>query len=429
MKKLKNYLLLFFIVLFMPLVVFAEDGDTVMETIDVQGCELISGTGQNIGDEVACGTERFYILNNDGEYLKMLAKYNLYVGSNYDYILFDEPFTSYDEMINYLSENYSEYDGIYSADSSGESYIGAFLYHNIVTDVVSQSQLAIGAHGSVSGSPEFPEYGVVNLRNGGFSLNYVDSYGDGYFYDFDLDGNLAFYVNQYKLFLQSNNIDVSDINLLTLKEIDELVQKLSNKTLPLTQWMDNASFGSLSDWYVIGSLVDYIPEKYSWLYSTTYWTRTGTRPYESNGYTFFVDTLGDLCAAGSCAEAVGAGIRPVVTVPVQNLLYLITTRTDGNGMVVSSKDKSKSEEVIEFTVTPNEGYTLKKVLVTTETGDTLEFNDYKFTMPSDDVEIYAEFEKVINPSTGFMLPIAIIIGCVICTVFVYLAQRENNYNM
>lgn len=98
-------------------------------------------------------------------------------------------------------------------------------------------------------------------------------------------------------------------------------------------------------------------------------------------------------------------------------------------MVVSSKDKSRSEEVIEFTVTPNEGYTLKKVLVTTETGDTLEFNDYKFTMPSDDVEIYAEFEKVINPSTGFVLPIAIIIGCVICTVFVYLAQRENNYNM
>lgn len=428
MKKIKNYLLLFFIVLFMPFVVFAEDGTTV-ETIDVQGCELISGTGQNIGDEVACGTERFYILHNDGEHLKMLAKYNLYVGSNYNYILFDEPFTSYDEMINYLSENYSEYEGIYSTDSSGDSYIGAFVYHDIVTDVVSQNQLAIGAHGSISGSPEFPEYGVVNLRDGGFSLNHVDSYGDGYFYDFDLDGNLALYVNQYKLFLQSNNIDVSDINLLTLKEIDELIQKMSNKTLPLTQWMDNAAFGSLSDWYVIGNLVDYIPEEYSWLYSTTYWTRTGSRPYEANGFTFFVDTLGDLCAAGSCAEAVGAGIRPVVTVPVQNLLYLITTKTDGNGIVVSSKSKSKSSEEVEFSVTPNEGYSLKKVLVTTESGETLEFTDYKFTMPNDNVEIYAEFEKVINPSTGFVLPIAIIIGCVMCTFFVYLSQKENNYNM
>lgn len=56
---------------------------------NAEKCTVISGTGSNIGDEIACGTEHFYVIENDGTNIKMLAKYNLYVGANYDKITFD----------------------------------------------------------------------------------------------------------------------------------------------------------------------------------------------------------------------------------------------------------------------------------------------------------------------------------------------------
>ena len=62
--------------------------------------------------------------------------------------------------------------------------------------------------------------------------------------------------------------------------------------------------------------------------------------------------------------------------------------------------------MVEFTITPKEGYILKKVVVTNEFGGVIEFTENKFTLPSADVEIYAEFEKVTvpNPSTGLNNP-------------------------
>lgn len=45
-------------------------------------CTILAGTGENIGDEVQCGTEEFYIYSNDGTNIKMLAKNVLVVGNN-----------------------------------------------------------------------------------------------------------------------------------------------------------------------------------------------------------------------------------------------------------------------------------------------------------------------------------------------------------
>lgn len=47
-------------------------------------CTILAGTGENIGDEVQCGTEEFYIYSNDGTNIKMLAKNILMIGSNVD---------------------------------------------------------------------------------------------------------------------------------------------------------------------------------------------------------------------------------------------------------------------------------------------------------------------------------------------------------
>lgn len=87
-------------------------------------------------------------------------------------------------------------------------------------------------------------------------------------------------------------------------------------------------------------------------------------------------------------------------------LFDVTTKTDGNGTIEVTKVEGAEGEMVEFTITPKEGYVLKKVVVTNEFGGVIEFTENKFTLPSADVEIYAEFEKVTvpNPSTGLNNP-------------------------
>lgn len=43
-------------------------------------CAVVSGTGETVGDTIKCGTENFYVISNDGTYIKMLAKNELMVG-------------------------------------------------------------------------------------------------------------------------------------------------------------------------------------------------------------------------------------------------------------------------------------------------------------------------------------------------------------
>ena len=67
MKKIFLRILLF--VMFIPFEVGAKEY-----------CKVVSGNGKDIGSEIACGTERFYVLENKNDSVKMLAKYNLYTG-------------------------------------------------------------------------------------------------------------------------------------------------------------------------------------------------------------------------------------------------------------------------------------------------------------------------------------------------------------
>ena len=43
-------------------------------------CKVVSGNGKDIGSEIACGTEHFYIVDSNEDEVKMLAKNNLYAG-------------------------------------------------------------------------------------------------------------------------------------------------------------------------------------------------------------------------------------------------------------------------------------------------------------------------------------------------------------
>lgn len=133
--------------------------------------------------------------------------------------------------------------------------------------------------------------------------------------------------------------------------------------------------------------------------------------------------LGGVVVAGYNTDE-GAGY----TIGYEYELFEVTTKTDGNGTITANKVEGAEGEEVEFTVTPKEGYTLKKVVVTNEFGQTIEFTDYKFTLPSADVEIYAEFEKIVvpNPSTGINNPYVSLglIAAMACGAFIVLKKKK-----
>lgn len=338
-------------------------------------CKVISGDGTNIGDEIQCGTENFYVLSNDGENVKMLAKYNLYVGSSYHKVIFDETFETWRELYKYYEDNYrDEYPEWARALTNDKGlYNGMILFKSLEYDEIKQSEEAIGAHGDLKVDPIFPEIGVYNYfasSGDGFSKYVYNSKIEYQFYkggyaDIDLnfedenDSLMVSYLLGYRDYLEENKIDVNSINILSVNEINEIVKNITNKDLPLEEWSSNQENWGYVDpenylsFYIVGSIKDLMPDGYDWLWSTTYWTRT-VMAYSSNDYKlFFIDTMGDLCTDNFCSASVGAGIRPVVTIPA-TLIYNIETKTDGNGTVEADHVEAEGGTEIKFTVTPNE---------------------------------------------------------------------------
>lgn len=390
-------------------------------------CKVISGDGTNIGDEIQCGTENFYVLSNDGENVKMLAKYNLYVDRIYYKVEFKETFDTYSEAVEHWNDNYSnDYEGYrrFIINDSDE-YYGALAYNYIEYEDVKQNELAIGAHGNLKVEPLFPEVAV-----------YYDSKMDTYFHsaieeeyyggyrDFEIDkdtgyerkADLLYYLISYSEYLEKNGILASECTILTVKDINNIVYKITGEELPLEEWYNNKNnWGDVNSNYydavVVGSIKELTPEGYEWLWSTTYWTRT----LDSHNWDgmYFVDTMGDLCNGEFCEVSVGAGIRPVVTIPAY-LIYQIETKTDGNGTIEADHIEAEGGTVVKFTITPKEGYVLGEVKVTDANGNVVTFTDYTFIMPNANVLIEATFvpiPKKENPNTSDLIAI-------VCTLLV-----------
>lgn len=513
-------------------------------------CNVISGTGSNIGDEIACGTEHFYVLENNGETVKMLSKYNLLAGITYEKvvleeitnskleilknktivekledgytienswttetetivilykyqgynyktisieskietlheyihreeiknmledgyvlrnyirenrscgtdkaceatyfggeffkdiygeyktILFDEPVNSKDQNLNDYLNTHEEYQKLldkgyeidrYYSDSynykngtttySSTVYSGVTLVkYNDEEEKVYQSEKAIGAHGDEEGKPAPIEIGVLSpwyMTGEDYSEVYSTYFYDYEYYD-DTDG--YYYLDAYYNTLENDGFEVIDINSITVSELNSLIKEITGEELPLETWYEEAEetkYNSMTgdSFIVLGSIKELLSEEYSWLYSTTYWTRTT----DNYSYIFFVDTLGDLCTASYCQDSIGAGIRPVVTILSDDIIYNVKTKTDGNGTIESTHIEAEEGETIKFTITPNEGYVLGKVKVTDEKGNTIVFTDNTFTMPNMNVLIEATFEPY-NPETS---DIAIILCIAIISV-------------
>ena len=362
-------------------------------------------------------------------------------------IIFDEPVDSrtqsideyleyYEEYQDYMNKGYEFYEYYYDTytyveDTTSTTYrlysgVSLYIEDENFKEKVYQDETAIGAHGDEKGNPIPEEIGITEpmYMTGEIDENAYSTY----FYDITYydDDDAYYYIDAYNYTLESEGFNIVDINTLTVGELNELVKSITSKELPLAEWYENATetkYNQMtgSDYLVLGSIKESIPSEYSWLWGTTYWLRTMDESYNL----FFVDTLGELCSMYYCQPAVGAGIRPVVTISAKDLVYSVTTKTDGNGTIESTHVHAEKGEIIKFVITPNEGYVLSEVKVTDEKGNVITFTENTFTMPEANVTIEATFTVENSETSTSNIIIAIIFLIISCTIFYKFKKKAN----
>ena len=181
---------------------------------------------------------------------------------------------------------------------------------------------------------------------------------------------------------------------------------------------------------------NYYAEKYSWLYSTTYWNGAyfSSPTTYSSRYFIFTGSMGKICGGGfpNCAvkSYLGCGIRPVITIP-NEVEYLIQTDTNENGEIEVIENALEGGEV-SFSVKPNSGYKLASLVIKKANGEVVEITSddlvenedgtittlNHFTMPNESVIIEARWvstNELINPETRnvfFIIFCFIVFSCI-----------------
>jgi hypothetical protein len=459
-----------------------------------ESCTIVSGNGTDIGSEIACGTEHFYVIDSNDTSVRMLAKYNLLVGESINRITFSQE--RWDELVSkYYYDWYGstyfyrsmlaepEFDGEYGFSNNGMdavdvdnraiytikewnmeykkivvseerfnelqtqyrisstgddysrdilnepefdgwfiSYINPEYYtfglHREINIPVKQDPTAIGAHGTTPGSPDFPMVGFIKSQYDlGFSVDApkTDSYRGGY-NNFEIDqerlkteGN--YYHNYLKDYAKTlDNYEIEEYSYLSIDGLDNIVYKLTNNHLPLEDWLTGwqTATGTFGNYNIMGSFKEYLPNGYEWLYSTTYWTMSGIGTGTTDRYEIFIDTLGNVCNDYYCEVAVGAGVRPVITIPkIEVPSYTITPVTDENGTIEVATESAGGES-ISFVLKAKAGYKLKNLVLKTASGTEVAFDNVteddsgniivytsNFVMPNENVTLTATWEEII----------------------------------
>lgn len=358
-------------------IVFNMPGSTVyinasFKKLDYKKCRIVTGTGNNIGDEIVCGSESFYVVSSDDNEVKMLAKYNLYAGE----IIYKEKIekeagdTRSDEQ--YCLELAYQKGGMLKHESVYEVPGYCFIAIPIDESEIKQKENALSAHWDESGNYLYPQVGDVYISaynqkdpNGeivtGNSYNdfYIDlnssSKYDGFYYDLNVgDHKINQILNEYKSYMSVvNGIKLKNIDLMTLDDINQIIKK-NNKSIPYEEWY-NTRAAVAPPRYEFAYLHDYLTKEQEFLYSTTYWLRTG---YEKNdtkigvNAVVFIDSFGGVCGGALTIEErvicglltsevnsqIGCGIRPIITISKDDIEY--SSNQDNKYMFIEGMDQT-----------------------------------------------------------------------------------------
>ena len=443
-------------------------------------CVFQSGNINTFGSEVVCGTEHFYVLSNEGDKVRLLSKYNLNIGNS----IYREPINkeANDSRIDktYCSDLAKKKNANNRATNYYEQDGYCFYEKNFgLPDVIKQSKNHASAHFDADDNYLYPQVGDLYLNSGTdpqtaqyANVDSTVTYSDTSYLDYIANKQtnvLGPIFTSYSTTLSSmiGDNEIEDITLLSLSEIDSLAYKYSNQHLPLQEWGDAVkAIPYIDEGFIVGRIgyntratfghIDnFIPNDYSWLWSTAYWLKTAfnsTNTYYGKYY-MFVAPLGKICGSGFayCATAteLGTGVRPVITLNKNKLNYQIKTKTDGNG-TIEVAESALGGDTIRFKVNAKRGYALNKLIITTDSGENIVFDegeiinngDYitidksKFTMPFENVTIEAKWKSdglidlpdtLKNLSTKDKLFCMIIISIISMGFGTYLYKRKN-YN-
>lgn len=228
-------------------------------------CTIADKDNIKIGDEVGCGTERFYVvgINNVTDEVALLAKYNLFVGKTITGISDGAPV--YGDPISATDPKY----GIQSSDASISSSI---LYE-------SQSISFPFYPGTYFAELETENSNAYWITNG--KTYPTDS--NGYKYIYDENSNVYQYVEYYKEYMQSHGINVSNARIPILDDFT---------TLGCTVSSNSADCASAP----------------SWLLSMDYWVGNSKQAHDMTAVLFNALFVKEVNANGS------SGVRPVIVI-------------------------------------------------------------------------------------------------------------------
>ena len=182
-----------------------SDGSNENVTIENNGksIKVVSGDGTNVGDEVCIKEECFYVMYSDEDTVTMLAKYNLYVGGEYD------------------GSTWSAYGD--EATGKQDSNMLGFV------------------------SGQTIRKGTTKFSNTNYWSSTVSSYPA---YVYDSNSTLYSYVENYKTYLSTLGVTPSEARLITKEELETLgCSGSSCKTAPswvyaTTYWSGSADSSS-----------------------------------------------------------------------------------------------------------------------------------------------------------------------------------------
>ena len=499
MNKIKLFVAIFLCILFIPFMVDAKEY-----------CKVVSGNGKDIGSEVACGSEHFYIIDSNENEVKMLAKNNLYAGLityKEEIDMSNETRTIQEVYQDLISEKKAATPGNPSfvtpfpmgcletdRENIYECYYNHMLFFTPTGELpdggksidsygflpikeVTQKEEAKSAHSDPNNKEAlgFPQVGDVYIQFSQMNLvsdneeEYGDSFRDFTFINFyNPNDSSAFSVNGsgplseapiimglYRKYLEDNSYSVNNIDLLSLSDVNNIIKKTNNKSLPIREWTTDPTQTSIFGGLKYDFLTDYLKASESWLYDGTYWLKTAvvdnnlTPPIQG---ALFIDSLGAICGSGikniPCTQyyqtGLPAGVRPTITIPAKELQYLIKTEASDGGSI-SVVDNSLGGETITFDVSTNKGFKLKGLILRTDSGEEVEFSEEdltynddgtvtisknKFIMPFENVTIEAKWEAeslLVNPKTGrkIFIFLGLLLGVVFVVKNVILKKKEN----
>ena len=409
-------------------------------------CVIINGTGHDLGDEIACGSEHFYVLSNDGTNIRMLAKYNLHTGISIykEKIEKEDGDTRSDQ--EYCNDLATSRGGTVKSDAFYTA--PGYCFYKIILPIgrVIQTEDSKSAHWDEELNYLYPQVGDVYMftafsysqqNNVPTPISNISNIEDTFFYDYTIDSSKAYqffnaYLNYpatgvllpldlYKKRLIGYGVDVIDISMLSISELNDIVNTISGDYLPLKEWSDDTeSISGSSIDVTFGSFKEVVPSKYKWLYSTTYWNSTfydkyggNISPSSSRKFVFTAEQ-GKICGAGFsvCAPTttLGCGIRPVITIPSNSIVYEIKTDTDdhsevevieyskGNVPITFKTNISKNYKLDTITIKTdgNEEVTFTEGELTTNQDGSITINSNLFTMPYEDVTITVRTKPALN---------------------------------